>query len=940
MAASPIEDKSSKPKKNSAPPAKPKPESSGGDFDLPRAFGRLTLLRHVARGGMGEVYLAATGGIEGAERPCIVKIIRREYADDKSFLARFFDEARIQAQFQHPGVVQVLEAATDETEKPFVVLEHVEGRNLSEVRHRAQQLKVRVDWADAVAVGITLGDGLAHVHERTDASGKPLEICHRDLSPQNVMVGYAGDVKVIDFGTARGENRRCRTVAGIVFAKPGYVAPEVANETPGGPPADLYAFGIMIWELIAGRRFLSGEASAHMAAVGKGSRHPTPLAGLTDAPPELDAIIGKLTATRVEDRYASARDAAKDLASVLSHAPSLANGERSVRARIAHLMQRLYPSEPARSRGEFARLVAKARKLEPKPLLAVASPTPAPANPGEEGTLPGTRYRIVRQIAQGEMGVVYEAFHVDLGRTVALKVLPVESAVSDEAAERFRTEARAIAKLRHEGIVELHDFGVSGNGQPYYAMELLKGETLERYLDREKGTDWREAVELGIQACRALATAHEAGVVHRDIKPANLFLTSDGSLKVLDFGVAKSAAIDEAPGDEKNGLALLGTPEYMAPEQITGEAVDARSDVYALGAVLYELVTGRLPHVGHSTVELLDVKLHKDPERPRLRAPQRGLPPCLDEAIVRALHREPALRFQNVDEMRAALEEARREPVRRRARRRAVALTAMATLGAIIGTVVATASVGDEVRARAAAVVEPARSTLSALRPASSELVLAVIELPDVDEPVFELERAPAPAVNPALAASNAEQPPPVVEADVEAGMEPDAEPKRAEAPADVGKPDAPAAEAEAAEEQPPSSEPAIAKNDPEEQLAAVEAELERARALMAKNVIAGYDFFRRIAKKHPEHARALEAWSKSAIATKAWGDALRAARQWAKVDESPQAQVHLARMQRTVGRTSEARATLRRVVADHPDNVEAVALLEHLGSRRVALKD
>ena len=143
---------------------------------LPRPFGRLMLLRQLARGGMGEVYLASAGGIEGAERPCVVKIIRREHADDKSFLARFLDEARIQAQLQHPGVAQILEAAKDEEGKPFVVVEHVEGRNLGEIRNRAQQLGARVAWPEAVALGVAMADALAHVHERTDAAGRPLEI--------------------------------------------------------------------------------------------------------------------------------------------------------------------------------------------------------------------------------------------------------------------------------------------------------------------------------------------------------------------------------------------------------------------------------------------------------------------------------------------------------------------------------------------------------------------------------------------------------------------------------------------------------------------------------------------------------------------------------------------------------------------------------------------
>ncbi|HKQ71922.1 MAG TPA: serine/threonine-protein kinase, partial [Polyangiaceae bacterium] len=281
-----------------------------GEERIPRTFGRLWLLRRLARGGMGEVYLAATSGIEGAERPCVVKIIRRDHAGDKSFLARFLDEARVQAQLQHHGVAQILEASTDMSGEPYVVVEYVEGRSLGEVRGRAGQIGARVEWSDIVALAASVAEALGHVHGRTDSAGKPLEIVHRDLSPQNVMIGYGGDLKLIDFGTARGENRRCHTISGVVYAKPGYVAPEVANGVSGDFRVDLYALGVMIWELLAGRRFLQGDPTEHLAMVAKGERKPPAIAAQSGAPLELDGIIERLTAHAVADRYASAKLAA------------------------------------------------------------------------------------------------------------------------------------------------------------------------------------------------------------------------------------------------------------------------------------------------------------------------------------------------------------------------------------------------------------------------------------------------------------------------------------------------------------------------------------------------------------------------------------------------------------------------------------------------------
>src|SRR5580700_485312 len=157
-------------------PDAPEPSgfSSGDAMPLPRVFGRLLLLKLIARGGMGDVYLAATTGIEGAERPCVVKTVRRDHIHDGSFLARFLDEARVQSQLQHPGVAQVLEAASDESGEPYTVVEYVEGRALSDVRQRAIQSGTRLHWADAVAIAIEVAQALAHVHERPGPDGSPL----------------------------------------------------------------------------------------------------------------------------------------------------------------------------------------------------------------------------------------------------------------------------------------------------------------------------------------------------------------------------------------------------------------------------------------------------------------------------------------------------------------------------------------------------------------------------------------------------------------------------------------------------------------------------------------------------------------------------------------------------------------------------------------------
>lgn len=856
-----------------------------GPVLTPCQFGRLTLLKPIARGGMGEVFLATTGGIEGAERPCVVKIIRREHAKDKSFLARFFDEARIQAQLQHPGVAQILEAATDPSGKPFVVMEYIEGRNLGEVRQRATQLRSQISWADSVAVAVCVAEALMHIHERTDAAGLPLSIVHRDLSPQNIMVGYGGELKLIDFGTARGENRRCHTVSGVVFAKPGYVAPEVANNSPGGPQADLYALGVMLWELIAGRRFLSGEPTTHLSEVAAGRRVPGSLALSLSVPLEIDTIISRLTAHDLRDRYQTAREPLRDLLRTLKRAPSLANGERGVRARIAHLMGRLYPVEPSRSRAEFARLLAQGRTIAPN-RLATLPESPIPGAVADDGVLPGTRYRLLRLIARGVMGEVHEAEHLDLGRRTALKVLPRERCNNKEMEERFRSEARVIARLSHPNLVALHDFGVCADGRPYYAMDLLEGETLHKRMDRCGPLPYRTALSLGVQALHALEAAHKAGVIHRDIKPANLFITKTECLKLLDFGVAKlSGELEALKGDE--AMALLGTPEYMAPEQALGQ-VDERADLYALGAVLYELITGHLPHSASTTMALLDKKAHAVPPVASQRGTALPVPPNVDRLLAKALQLDPQHRFASATQMREAMEGILRK------RRISPQRTAVA---AMVGTLLVAFGV-HALSGPMAAPIASSDATAAPLPPQAAPRMAL-----DVDTPRAETPTAKSPAPNTAPTSEPSSESLDDDETTAELAQGDDAMPTLA-AGKEVGLPDDPMRSA----------------------IVQARAYAKQGRAVAALGV------YRKLGQRYPENSTILEGWSSAAAETQGWGEALRVAMRWAAIDSSPAAQLHLARIQRRVGQRGGAISTLQRLLQAEPKNPQATALLAKYG--------
>ena len=276
---------------------------------------------------------------------------------------------------------------------------------------------------------------------------------------------------------------------------------------------------------------------------------------------------------------------------------------------------------------------------------------------------PGTQlgpYRIDSLIGAGGMGQVYRAHDTRLDRDVALKFLASSIHAS---LERFRREAQAISALSHPNICTIHDIG-EYQGQPFLVMELLEGHDLRQRIAAGR-LPLEDVLAIGIEICKGLQAAHARGIVHRDIKPANIFLTSDGGVKILDFGLAKSIGAETASLTETGST--LGTLAYMAPEQARGQDVDARSDLFSLGAVLYEMAAGQPPFSGSTPVAVLDAILNRTPVSARVANPQ--TPGELDRIISKAIHKDRKLRYQTASDLKADLELARPRAVSRNARR-------------------------------------------------------------------------------------------------------------------------------------------------------------------------------------------------------------------------------------------------------------------------------
>ncbi len=249
-----------------------------------------------------------------------------------------------------------------------------------------------------------------------------------------------------------------------------------------------------------------------------------------------------------------------------------------------------------------------------------------------------SHFRIGEPLGSGGMGVVYAAEDTRLGRPVALKFLAPEVIRNPEAKARFLTEAQAVSALDHTNLCTIHEAGESEDGLLFLAMPRYHGESLDRRIARGP-LPVEEALDIAVQAARGLAKAHEHGVIHRDVKPGNLFVTRDGVVKVLDFGIAKLAG--EA-GPTTTGAAL-GTPSYMAPEQMRGEAVDARADFWSLGVVLYEMLAGRRPFVGGNGAAVVHAVLYEDPEPLANLRPD--VPAELERILSRLLAKDPEQRL-------------------------------------------------------------------------------------------------------------------------------------------------------------------------------------------------------------------------------------------------------------------------------------------------------
>jgi serine/threonine protein kinase len=623
----------------------------------PRRFGKYVLLKPLARGGMGEIHVAATGE-PGFQKFCVIKkVISADVDRGKS--NRFLDEAKVVLRLGHANLVPTFDAGEADGEF-YIAMELVEGQDLREIWNACVRTRTRIPLDVALHVGREVARALAYVHSYGD-----LHLVHRDVAPPNILLSYFGEVKLTDFGLARSVLKQEHTAPGVIYGRATYLAPEQARGEIADARTDIYALGIVLWELLTGNQYLqlaSLDAATAMSVV----RHPRQMPPSAKAPwvaPELDAVVMRALAPAREERFQTAEELRRALADVIARVSPRADAERA-----AEFLRGLYGDAPRTDREERERLLAESAALlgppasEPEEAATRIwrrSPEPAPAAPPAAapaaasdftGRVVEGRYRALRKIGEGGMGAVYAGEHVEIGKPVAIKILHPAYSKQRELVERFRREARAASRIGHPNIIDVTDFGTTEDGCAYFVMELLDGIDLADVLSHERRLDPARSCEITIQICRALEAAHAAGVIHRDLKPENIFLVArDGKadfVKVLDFGIARSLSRRDSRRLTNPGVAM-GTPEYMAPDQAMGGSPDRRSDVYSVGALLYEMVTGAPPHA--ASPEGMAGRLTGPPPSPRVARPE--ISEELARIILRALEPDPEQRYQTMRDL-------------------------------------------------------------------------------------------------------------------------------------------------------------------------------------------------------------------------------------------------------------------------------------------------
>lgn len=605
-------------------------------------------LRLLGAGGMGEVFLAEHRRFA---TPCVVKIQHARLGRDPSVADRIRLEAESLARLDHANIVSILGSGQTADERPYIVMEYLRGQTMADEFAARGQLPP----LEALSYICQLLRGLAAAHA--------VGIVHRDIKPDNLFLcdGPRGNrlLKVLDFGVAcltpearaLGSNPLAvPTATGTVVGALRYVSPEGALARRVDHRADLYSAALVLYFAIAGRGPFDHIQSALLLLSAHVAEEPEPPSHFAKAhiPPELDQAILRALRKAPSERFQTADELREELERIMD----LMRGSAESSA------VRPLPEGSQRGPDSSGSRIRSMRNVT----LDGAAQQSGPLCIGSRFL---DKYQIREQIGRGGQAWVYHGEHIFTGREVAIKIIHSPRGMTYEMLERGKSEARALGKLDHPNIVVMHDAGVTEDGLFYIVMELLRGRSLRSALAAHGHFAIEEVLKLAVSVAEAVHAAHEIGLIHRDLTPDNVYLTRNNRVKVLDFGIAKM--LNEI-GFSTNKDIVMGSILYMSPEQVQGHSLNPRSDICALGLMMFEMLLGK-----HPSLLLFERDLHARNE-PYRRAQLADIPPIqahrtppllsdldpeipleLAQVVARAIAKNPDERFATMREFVMAI---------------------------------------------------------------------------------------------------------------------------------------------------------------------------------------------------------------------------------------------------------------------------------------------
>ena len=628
------------------------------------------VVEKLGQGGMGVVYKAEDLALD---RPVALKFLAPRLATDEDSRKRFIRETKAAATLDHPNICTVYEIA--EAQSQIFIAMAYEGQSLEQLARRGP---LEID--EAVELALQVGQALAAAHHKG--------ITHRDIKPSNILVaesssGKERQAKLVDFGLAQFEGSSTITGSDPSVGTVAYMSPEqisrllLHRRTPSlwlkahkqvDQRTDIWALGVVLYRLVTGRLPFRGEYDATiMYAVL--NKDPEPLSAVRPGvPSELERIVSKALAKDPDERYQRMDEMLADLKVGRLDGERKASGAEEIAApawaRVKSIFLEVCDLKPELRQQRLEELCGGNRALrrEVEQWLEHDSPASIFDHPEEEDSASWNdtgeiadpyigrtiqSYKLLAVVGRGGMGRVYRAEDIRLKRAVAVKFLSPRLVRDERQKKRFLREAQAMAALDHPSICPVYDVG-EVDGRPYIVTAFIAGETLAEPI-RAGGLSVDAALDYAIQIGEGLEAAHELGILHRDMKPGNVILARSGEgkrrAKIIDFGLSQIRGESELsePGQ------LIGTAAYIAPELLQGRPADAREDVWSLGVMLYEMLSGRQPFEAENLERLFYAICHDEPEP--LTAASGEIPENAGRVVAKALQKDPEQRYGSVGDL-------------------------------------------------------------------------------------------------------------------------------------------------------------------------------------------------------------------------------------------------------------------------------------------------